>query len=163
MEFLCFEVPTNSCFGKYYHCIRYMVKAKRLAKKIRKWFADYRTRNKQLGYWFTGQESRLFCHNFMSIVEGVTMDDDQQSHTFKLHVFAYTGINLRDAVSLFSRVTISSEQIRSLCEVCSNFFRATALFPSATPTSWTKGHIVPAHARQTHQSLWRGGRQSTLL
>jgi len=41
------------------------------------------------------------------------MDDDQQSHTFKLHAFAYTGINLRDAVSLFSRVTISSEQVQT--------------------------------------------------
>ncbi|KAK2562638.1 hypothetical protein P5673_014329 [Acropora cervicornis] len=151
-----FEVPTNSCFGKYYHCIRFMVIATRLAKKIRKWFADDRTRNKQLEYRFTGKESRLFCHNFMSIVEGVTMDDDQQSHTFKLHVFAYTGINLRDAVSLFSRVTISSEQIQSLSEVCSNFFRASALFLSATPTSWTIGHIVPAHARQIHQSLGMG-------
>ena len=89
----------------------------------------------------------------MSIVEGVIMDDDQQLHTFKLHVFAYTGINLRDAVSLFSRVTctITSEQIQSLCEVCSIFFRATALFLSATPTSWTIGHIVPAHARQQQQ------------
>ncbi|KAK2547134.1 hypothetical protein P5673_033100 [Acropora cervicornis] len=151
-----FEVPTDSCFGKYYHCIRFMVKATRLAKKIRKWFADDRTRNRQLEYRFTGKESRLFCHNFMSIVEGVTMDDDQQSHTFKLHVFAYTGINLRDAVALFSRVTISSEQIQSLSEICSNFFRATSLFLSPTPTSWTIDHIVPAHARQIHQSLGMG-------
>ena len=36
------------------------------------------------------------------------------------------------------------------------FFRATALFLSATPTSWTKGHIVPAYARQIHQSLDMG-------
>ena len=35
-----FDVPPNSCFGKYYHCIRFIVKATRLAKKIRKWFAD---------------------------------------------------------------------------------------------------------------------------
>ena len=73
-------------------------------------------------YRLTEKESHLFCHKFMSIVDGVTMDDDQQSHTLKLHVFAYTGINLRDAVSLLSRVTISNEQIQSLCEVASNFF-----------------------------------------
>ena len=35
-----FEMLTNSCFGKYYHGIRFMVKATRLAKKIRKWFAN---------------------------------------------------------------------------------------------------------------------------
>ena len=28
-----FEVPTNSCFGKYSHCIRFIVKATRLTKK----------------------------------------------------------------------------------------------------------------------------------
>ena len=66
-----------------------------------------------------------------------------------MHGFAYTGINLRDTVSLFSRVTISNEQIQSLCEVCFNF-----LF--ATPTSRKIGHIVPAHARQIHRSLGMG-------
>ena len=134
-----FEVPTNSCFGKYYHCIQFIVKATRLAKKIRKWFADDQTRSIGL------QRKSPACF--------ITMDDDQQSHTFKLHVFAYPWIHLRDAVSLLSRVTISNEQIQSLCEVCSNFFSATALFLSAKPTSWTIGHIVLAHARQIHQSL----------
>jgi len=70
-----------------------------------------------LEYRFTGKKSHLFCHKFMSIVDGVTMDDDQQSHTLKLQVFGYRGTNLRDAVSLLSRVTISNEQIQSLCEV----------------------------------------------
>ena len=59
----------------------------------------------------------------MCIVQSLKTDADQVSHTFQLHVFAYTGINLRDSVSLFSRVIISSEQTQDLCEVCSNFFR----------------------------------------
>ena len=42
-----FDVPSNSSFGKYYHCIRFMVKATRLARKIRKWFAGDRDKNKQ--------------------------------------------------------------------------------------------------------------------
>ena len=29
-----FDVPLNSCFGKYYHCIRFIVKATRLAKRL---------------------------------------------------------------------------------------------------------------------------------
>ena len=150
------DVPTNSCFGKYYHCIRFTVKATRLAKKIRKWFSDDRTKNKLLEYRFTGKESRLFCHNIMCIVQSLKTDADQVSHTFQLHVFAYTGINLRDSVSLFSRVIISSEQTQNLCEVCSNFFRATALFLSCTPTSWTIGHVVPVHAKQLQESLGMG-------
>ena len=148
--------PPNSCFGKHYHSIRFIVKASRLAKKIRKWFADDRMKNKVLEYRFTSKESRLFCHNFMSIVESLKTDADQTSHTFKLHAFAYTGMNLRDAVSLFSSVTMSSEQVQSLHRVCSNFFRATALFLSCTPTSWTVGHVVPVHAKQIQDTLGMG-------
>ena len=56
-----FDVSPNSCFGKYYHCIRFIVKATCLAKKIRKWFADGRLKNKLLEYQFTGKESHLFA------------------------------------------------------------------------------------------------------
>ena len=151
-----FDVSPNSCFGKYYHCIRFIVKASRLAKKIRKWFADDKMRDKDLQYRFTGKESRLFCHNFMSIIDSLKTDQDQTCHTFKLHVFAYTAMNLRDSVSLFSRITLSSDQVQSLGQVCSNFFRATALFLSCTPTSWTIGHVVPVHAKQIQENLGMG-------
>ena len=150
------DVSPNSCFGKYYHTIRFNVKATRLAKKIRKWFAGDRTKNKPLEYRFTGKESRLFCHNFMYIVESLKTDEDQNVHTFKLHVFAYTGLNLRDSVSLFSRISMSSEQVQSLSQVCSNYFRATALFLKSTPTSWTIGHVVPVHAQQLQETLGLG-------
>ena len=153
-----FDVPPNSCFGKYYHCIRFMVKATRLARKVRKWFAGDRAKNKQLEYRFTGKESRLFCHTFMSIVLSLKTDADQESHTFKLHVhvFAYTALNLRDSVSLFSRITISGEEVQNLQKVCSNFFRATSLFVSSTPTSWTIRHVVPLHAQQLCDSIGMG-------
>ena len=151
------DVPPNSVFGKYYHCIRFIVKATRLAKKNRKWFAGDRSKNKQLEYRFTGKESRLFCHNFMSIVLSLKTDTDQDPHTFQLHVFAYTAINLRDSVSLFSRITVSGEEIKNLQQVCSNFFRATSLFLSGcTPTSWTIGHVVPLHAKQLCSSIGMG-------
>ena len=151
-----FHVPSESCFGKYYHSIRFIVKATRLAKKVRKWFADGREKNKDLDYRFTGKESRLFCHHFMSIVQNLKMDSDQRSHTLKLHVFAFTAINLRDAVSFFSRVSLSNEQVLSLQQFCSNYYRATALFLTSTPTTWTIGHIVPSHAKVIHQRLGMG-------
>lgn len=92
----------------------------------------------------------------MTIFLSLKTDEDRQYHTFQLHVFAYTGINLRDSVSLFSRVTISGEQVQNLQQVCSNFFRATTLFLSSTPTSWTIGHVVPFHAKQLFNSLGMG-------
>ena len=81
---------------------------------------------------------------------------DQESHTFKLHVFAYTAINLRNSVSLFSRITISGEEVQNLQQVCSNFFRATAQFLSSNPTSWAIGHVVPLHTKQLYDSIGMG-------
>ena len=92
------------------------------------WFVDGRDKNKDLDYRFTGKESCLFCHNFMSIVRNLKTDSYQKCHTFELPVFAYTAKNLRDAVSFFSEVSLSNEQVQSLQQVCSNFFRVTALF-----------------------------------
>ena len=92
----------------------------------------------------------------MSIVLSLKTDADQESHTFKLHVFAYTAHNLRDSVSLFSRITISGEEVQNLQKVCSNFFGATAIFLSSTPTSWTIGHVVPLHAQQLCDSIGMG-------
>ena len=59
-------------------------------------------------------------------------------------------------MSLFSRVTVSSEQIHSLSEVCSNLFQVAALFLHCSPTTWTIGHVVPVHARQVHETLGMG-------
>lgn len=115
-----FDVPPNSCFGKYRHCVRFIVKASRLPKKIRMWFADDKMRDKDLQYRFPGKESRLFSHNFIAIIDSLKTDADQTCHTCKLHVFAYRAMNLRDSVSLFIRVTLSSDQVESLGQVCSN-------------------------------------------
>lgn len=132
-----FDVPPNSCFDKDYHCVRFIAKASQLAKRSESGFQMTKMRNKDLQYHFTGKESHLFCHNFTSIIASLKTDADQTCHTFKLHVFAYTAMNLRDSVSLFSRVTLSSDQVQSLGQVCSNFFKATALFLSCTlPPGW---------------------------
>ena len=98
----------------------------------------------------------LFCQNFTLIVLSLKTNADQESHTFKLHVFAYTAINLRNSVSLLSRITISGEEVQNLQQVCSNFFRATAQFLSSNPTSWTIGHVVPLHAKQLCDSIGMG-------
>lgn len=83
----------------------------------------------------------------MPIIQNLGTASDQQSHKFQLHVFAFKAINLRDALSLFSRVSVSNEQFQRLQQVCSNFFRAAALFLFSKPTTWTIGHVVPLHAK----------------
>ena len=38
----------------------------------------------------------------------------------------------------------------------SNFFRATALYLSCTPTSWAIGYVLPIHAKQLWDSVGMG-------
>ena len=125
---------------------RSKVKMGRLAKKVFRWFNE----NKELDrfqYRFTGQDSRLFLQNFMFIIDSIKQPHDSAKQTFPLHVFAYMSIQLRQIVSMFCRVVnISQENIAELRQSCSNFFRCNCLFSTVSPTIWTVGHIIPAHA-----------------
>ena len=48
---------------------------------------------------------------------------------------------------LFCRVVnISQENIAELRQSCTNFFKCNCLFSTVSPTIWTVGHIIPAHA-----------------
>lgn len=105
------DVFLNSCFGKYYYIIRFNVKVICLVKKIRKWFVGDRIKNKFLEYCFIGKELCFFCYNFMYIVESLKIDEDQNVYIFKLYVFVYIGLNLRDLVFFFSRILMLSEQV----------------------------------------------------
>ena len=123
----------------------------RLAKKVIRWFNE----NKDLArfqYRFTGQDSRLFLQNFMFIIDSVKQAHDSEKQTFSLHVFAYMSLQLRQIVSLFCRVVnVSRENIAELKQCCTNFFRCSSLFSTVTPTTWTVGHIIPAHACDVFQ------------
>ena len=122
-------------------------------KKIRKWWLEGRAKNKDLEYRFTGKESRLFCHNFMKLIHAIKFQGDDKRSSFKVHILAFTALNLRDTVSYFNRHLLTDEDLQSLQTSCTNFFRVYALYLAAKPTTWTIGHVVPAHTRQLHESL----------
>ena len=150
------DVPPTSIISRYYSCIKSTIKATRLAKKIRKWWLDGRTKNQDLEYRFTGKESRLFCHNFMKLILSLQSEQDDKQSSFQLHVFAFIAINLRNSISLFNRHEMTDEELKALSGFCSKYFRASSLFLKAKPTSWTIGHVVPVHARQLHEKLGMG-------
>lgn len=144
-------VPCTSPFYKLVNCLQKKVKMGRLAKKVIRWFNE----NKDLArfqYRFTGQDSRLFLQNFMFIIDSIKQAHDSEKQTFSLHVFAYMSLQLRQIVSLFCRVVnVSQENIAELKQCCTNFFRCSSLFSTVTPTTWTVGHIIPAHASDVFQ------------
>ena len=139
-------VPYTSPFYKLVDCLKKKVKMGRLAKNVIRWFNE----NKDLAqfqYRFTGQDSRLFLQNFMFIIDSIKQAHDSEKQTFSLHVFAYMSLQLRQIVSLFCRVVnVSRENIAELKQSCTNFFRCSSVFSTVTPTTWTVGHIIPAHA-----------------
>ena len=126
------DTPASSCFKWYYETVRFTLKVTRLAKKVRKWFCDGCLKNKDLEYRFTGKESLLMCHQFVTLLSALELEDDQPVHSFALHVFATIAVNLMDSVSIFSRIKVTDEEVTSLTEVTCNYFRACALFSSVS-------------------------------
>ena len=144
-------VPVASPFKKLVHSLE-KKGLTRLSNRVKRWFNETSGAGVDFQYRFTGQDSRLFLKNFMHLIDALKKSSDSAHQTFLLHVFAYTGIQLRQSVSLFCRVVnVNSQDLVSLKNSCLNFFRAKALFSTVTPTTWTFGHIIPAHAQDVFE------------
>ena len=67
-----------------------------------------------------------------------------------LHVFSFIGVQLREAVSLFSRDDPPDDYLKALKQSCQLYFNCHSLFlGSVTPAVWTIGYAVPYHAKLT--------------
>ncbi|CAB4015291.1 Hypothetical predicted protein, partial [Paramuricea clavata] len=118
-----------------------------LANKLTRWFDETNASGKEFDYRFTGKDSRLFLLNFMPLISVVESTAKPSREKTFLHILAHIFLCLRNAVSLFTRLSISDSDIRNLGEHCSNYFWANALFFSVNPTVWTIGYIVPVHTQ----------------
>ena len=81
----------------------------------------------------------------ISILEGQTKS--QQAKQI-IHIHAYLCLCLRNAVSLFSRVNISDEEVSELETHCRNFYRGYCLYLHVNPTVWSLGNVVPVHTKE---------------
>ena len=110
--------------------------ATRLHKKVKKWFA--KGRNGSLSYPFTGKETKIFCHKFMTLIKAISCDKDDPINRLQLCAFGNVGLQLRDSVSRFSHVTVDEIVVGELSKSCRKYF-------NATPTVCTIGYAVPYH------------------
>ena len=142
------QVPNSAPFSRLVNCLQNTAKLPRVAKRIRRWFNETKGSGSDFQYRFTGQDSRMFLHNFMFIIDAVKQSTDSEKQTFTLHVFAYICLQLRQIVSIVCRVVnITLQDIAQLKQYCLNMFRACCLFTnSISPTIWCIGHVIPAHA-----------------
>lgn len=152
------DVPNSTSFYKLINCLFKTAKLARLANKIKRWFNDSNGSGKDFQYRFTGQDSRMFLHNFMFIIDSLREPSDTEKDEFSLHTFAYISLQLRDSVSVFCRVVnVTVEELDLLKLYCLNFFRACCLFTrSISPTIWNVGHLIPAHALQVFEKYQLG-------
>ena len=85
-----------------------------------RWFNETKGNGKEFDYGFTGKDSGMFLHNFIYLID-VLEKNSPDTQTKHYHIHAFLCFCLRDAVSLFSHINITDEQVSMLKHDCSNF------------------------------------------
>lgn len=98
----------------------------------------------------------MFLHNFMYLIQAISNKNDSESHKFKLHIFAFSCLKLRDAVSLFNRYEIEPKHLEELDKACADFYYCCAIFLKINPSVWTLGHVVPVRTREMFSKYGKG-------
>lgn len=90
----------------------------------------------------------MFLFNFMFLIEVLEEGTDGEHYQQRIYGLALMCLYLRDSVSLFTRINITSEQVSKLKELCNKYLRANYVFYSVNPTVWTVACVVPLHTKQ---------------
>ena len=152
------DLPDSSPLLTFLKCLKVTLKCGRLYKAFLRWFSEKRKKGISFSYRFTGLDSKYFCWQFATLIqELLKIPTLSKGHVLKLHTLSFIGVKLRDAVSIYSRVEVSIEQVENLKVLCQQFFNANSLLlTDVTPTVWTVGVAIPYHTSKLHQKLGYG-------
>ncbi|XP_028417825.1 uncharacterized protein LOC114542490 [Dendronephthya gigantea] len=152
------DLPKSCCLRKFLSCLKKKVKANRLYNSILRWFREGRKTGNAFHFRFTGQETRLMCNGFSKLVKVLLPNNLDCYEDLIVYAISFMAINLRDAVSIFSRITdMRQELLAKLNRCCVNYFNAAALFLSRITVSvWTVGNVVPVHANKLFEKFKTG-------
>ncbi|KAK3722872.1 hypothetical protein QZH41_020446 [Actinostola sp. cb2023] len=151
------QLPSITPMAKYMSLLKYKMKAGRLYKNVERWFRE-KKKAEDFQYRFTGKESKLFCWHFMEICR-ILIAAGGIPQTTLLHVYglAYSGLCLRNCVSLFSRVHISESDVDCLRNECEQYYNCHAiLLNTVKPTTWTIGKAIPYYTAEIFHDLGFG-------
>ena len=138
------QLPEKSTFVVYLTVLKDVLRVSRLVRKVKTWSAE--CRKCPFSYRFTGKETKVFCRKFMFVLQALSDPVDSTVTQLKLASIAFCCVQLRDAVSYFSRVNITQAEVEKCKLACLHFFNACVLlFKSVTPTLWTVGYAIPRH------------------
>ena len=152
------EMPKDSPLVKFLNCIKNNVKCGRLYNAVVRWFNEKRKTGVDFSYRFTGLESKHFAWYFAYPIKILlTIPKLSKGTHLKLHTLQYTAINLRDAISIYTRVNVDENDLQALKTLCQNFFIAVSLLlQGVNPTTWTIGYAITHHANQLYKQLGYG-------
>ena len=137
-------LPDETPLKKFVLSIKNDVGASRRYEKIKKWLKE--GRKKKFEYRFTGKETKCFCHKFMFLIDSLRRENDMGPESLRLMSVAFAALQLRDAVSKFSRVETNAAICQELKVHCQLFFSTCSLLmKSVNPTVWTVGYAIPFH------------------
>lgn len=148
------KLPADSPFICYLSCLRNNLGLTHLVKKIKKWFTE--GRKKYFDPRFTGKETKKMCHKYMLLPDSVSRESDPPETKLKIATLVNCGLQLRDAVSLFSRVKMRESEVAKLKIACENFFNANSLLLRVSPTVWTIGYAIPYHRQILYEKYGLG-------
>ena len=148
------KLPVDSPFIFYLSCLRNNFGLTRLVKKVKKWFTE--GRKKSFDFRFTGKETKKMCHKYMLLLDSVSSESNPLETKLKIATLPNCGLQLRDAVSLFSRVEITESMVAKLKISCQNFFNDNFLLLRVSPTVWTIGYAIPYHVQILYEKYGLG-------
>jgi len=141
------KLPSTCKFVHYVETLQSKCNLKRLSKKVIKWFDEGKAGKDSFDYRFTGRDSRMFLFNFMYLVDVLDHGVEEQHFRQRIYGLALLCLYLRDAVSLFTRIHITAEEVSKLESLCRSYLRTNFVFYSVNPSVWTIGMVVPEHTK----------------
>lgn len=140
------NLPNNSPILVYLRTLKDTVELTRLVKKLTRWFRD--GRKGVFSHWFTGKETKVFCHKFMFVIHCLNQEHADSCPRLRLSALAFCWLQLRDAISYFSQVEISEQEVKNCQQAYQFFYNICALLlKEVTPTVWTIGYAIRRHIK----------------
>ena len=149
------DLPNSSPLITFLRCVWETVKCGRPCNSLNRWFSGKRKKGISFSYRFTGLESKKFLWNFGYLLrELLRIEKLSRGSALKWHSLAFSGLQIRDAAAIYSRVEVSKQQVDNMKTLCQNYFSTNRLLlGGVSPSVWTLGYAITYHINQLFNKL----------
>ena len=106
------DLPNSSPLVAFVKCVQETMKCGRLCNSFNWWFGEKKKKGISFSNRFTGLESMGFSWNFGYLIkELLQIEKLSRGSALKLHSLVFSGLQIRDAAAIYSRVEVSKQQL----------------------------------------------------